>query len=389
VVVGLSCISYFLFIQNGASDQVSGTEETEGNAEAKNDVEEQEKAEGKENIVVQGGELRLTSDEMQAFAKSHADRFQMDFLEDDKLHVILCGTGSPAMDPDRAQSCTAILTKDTFLIFDAGDETASNVDEWNLPLPELEAIFLTHLHSDHILDVPEFSDKSLGVGRDHELPVFGPERTEDVVNAFRDVFQPDLDVRSKVEGISADTMLVGNDIKIEEKNSRKLIYENESGVKVYAFLVEHPPWENAFGYRIDYNGQSVVISGDTKKSENLARHAEGADILIHEAFNKELMDQTIEAAKSMENKNTEIEKFVKRASGVQDYHTTPVEAAEIAKEAEVNHLVYSHIIPPFNDIAKMEELFVNEAKNVFEGKITIGEDGMHFVLPGNEVSSIK
>src|SRR6516225_2577683 len=250
-------------------------------------------------------------------------RFQTNLLSDGALHVWFCGTGSPQVERDRAQSCTAILAGGSFLVFDTGAGSGLKADLGNLPLANLEAVFFTHLHSDHITDLPVFMNHSWRYGRQQPLNVFGPTGTAAVVEGFNQAIGPDVGYRSQNEvsqaspaaeaqptatsglvaaqaaGLSPRTyanaaFAVGHDASVEGTD-RVLVYESKSGVRVFAFLVEHEPVEPAFGYRVEYKGRVVVISGDTRKTETVARHAQGADLLIHEAYNKDIVNRILNA----------------------------------------------------------------------------------------------
>jgi ribonuclease Z len=147
-----------------------------------------------------------------------------------------------------------------------------------------------------------------------------------------------------------------------------------NGVVVRAFLVEHPPVEPAFGFRIEYRGRSVVISGDTRKSEFVAQHSKGADILIHEAMNKDMIRRVSEVFRKLGN-----ETRATHTLNVMPYHTDTIEAAEVAREAGVEKLVLTHIIPPLPN-AYANWMFTRGTDDVFEGEIVVAKDGMRFYL---------
>jgi ribonuclease Z len=130
----------------------------------------------------------------------------------------------------------------------------------------------------------------------------------------------------------------------------------------------------AVGYRFDWRGRSVVVSGDTRKSASLVANAHGADLLVHEALQPKLTERGAEMAQRLG-----LPRLAKLAADLPGYHTTPREAAEVAREAGVAHLVLTHLVPgPSNALAR--RLFLDGAGEVFEGEITLGEDGMSFTL---------
>ncbi|MFO1115129.1 MAG: MBL fold metallo-hydrolase [Beijerinckiaceae bacterium] len=337
-----------------------------------------------------------------------ATRFQTAMLDDGAVHVWFCGTGSPQVERDRAQSCTAILAGGSFLIFDAGSGSGLKADLGNLPLGNLDAVFFTHLHSDHIVDLPVFMNHSWRYGRQKPLTVIGPAGTSTVVDGFNRALGPDVSYRSQNEvpaspGAAAPVQnsavrtpmaertlkayveaafAIGYDASVEG-TERTLVYETPAGLKVYAFLVEHEPVKPAFGYRIEYKGKVVVISGDTRKTENIARHATGADYLIHEAYNKDIVNRIVSF--QSEVPDTPFTRQVFRIARLtQHYHTTPVEAAELAEQAGVKMLVFSHVIPPLGSGPQqmiLRNLFLKGVDSAFKGKVIIAEDGLHLTLP--------
>ncbi len=321
-------------------------------------------------------------------ALSAAGRFQTNLLTDGRIHVIIVGSGSPAPDAARVQSCVAVIADGSVLLFDAGGASAYRAELLGLPLSHLHAVFLTHLHSDHIADVPLIANASWRQGRKHTLPVYGPRGTMDVVNGFNQSHKPDLTFRyAKMKEVLAPVEValpVGRNIPTPASAERSLVYESDKGFKVFAFLVEHPPVAPAFGYRIEIKGRIIVISGDTRRCENLVRHAKGADILIHEAFNKKLVEKAISSLSAIENKSKEVQMMLAEARDVQDYHTTPVEAAQTAARAGVNTLVFTHIIPPLGrSLARFfvtERLFMQGVEEAFSGKVIIAEDGTRIDL---------
>lgn len=355
---------------------------------------------------------RILQHVMKSSLLTIATRFQTGLLSDGVFHVWFCGTGSPQVERDRAQSCTAILAGGSFLVFDTGAGSGLKADLGNLPLANLDAVFFTHLHSDYISDLPVFMNNSWRYGRQQRLNVFGPAGTAEVVAGFNQALGPDVAFRSQNEvaqsapvdvgqsqaatiansapssdGRSLRTygnvaFAVGHDVAVEGAE-RTLVYESRGGVKVFAFLVHHEPVKPAFGYRIEYKGRVVVISGDTRKTENVARHAEGADMLIHEAYNKDIVNRTLSFQNEIPD-SAYTRQMLRIARLTQHYHTTPVEAAELAEKAGVRTLVLTHIIPPLGTGPQnffLRRLFLKGVDQAFHRKVLIAEDGLHLTLP--------
>jgi len=147
-----------------------------------------------------------------------------------------------------------------------------------------------------------------------------------------------------------------------------------NGLEVRAFRVHHEPVDFAYGYRISYRGRVVVISGDTRKCAEVLENARGADLLVHEALAASLTERAVQRAQALG-----LTRMAGLAHDVSGYHTTPVEAAQLAQEAGVHELVLTHIFPPLPN-ALARHLFLAGAAAAYDGKLVLGEDGMRFDL---------
>ena len=320
--------------------------------------------------------------------KAIIDRFQYQLLKDGKLHVITVGTGTPIANPGRAQSCVAVIADGVFFMIDAGAGAAQQADLIGLPLSELQIVFLTHLHSDHMADLPLVASKGWRFGREIPLHIYGPIGTEAMMDALNRAHRPDREYRyANIKDFAAPLEIaepIGHDLETPESTEKKLVYQFENGLKVYMFAVEHAPVEPAFGFRIEYKGRVIVISGDTKASENMVRHSQGADLLIHEAFNKNLVNRvlalTADDPSVISKKSARISQ--KLGKQVQKYHTSPVEAANIAARAGVKKLVLTHIDPPLGPLIPRhlvtQAFFLKGISDVYDREVVIAEDGMSF-----------
>lgn len=321
---------------------------------------------------------RLESALFDRAAKQLAAGDRTDWLNDGGLHVILCGTGSPIADPERAGPCTAVIAGDKLFLIDVGPGAWENVQRWQLPRSQLSGVLLTHFHSDHIGELGEVVVQSWIGGRTQPLDIYGPPGVAEVVQGFQQAYAFDSHYRVTHHGDAA--MPRGGAVALphtipEPPGDNDVLVLDDGGVKVTAFSVDHDPVKPAFGYRIDYNGRSVVISGDTVKSTAVAHHAGGADLLIHEALAKELISQI-----STRLGEIGAARLAKLTADVVDYHTSPVEAAETAKQAGVRMLVLTHLVPPLANAA-VAGLFMRGVADAWDGEVILGEDGMHFDLP--------
>jgi ribonuclease Z len=147
------------------------------------------------------------------------------------------------------------------------------------------------------------------------------------------------------------------------------------GVRITAFQVDHAPVKPAVGYRFDYKGRSVVISGDTIPNPSLREQARGADLLVQEALQPAMVGILQEQAQRTSRRNT-----ARILGDIIQYHTSPEDAAKIAKEAGVGHLLLTHIVPPL-PVSNLKAAFLGDAGRFYQGPITIGEDGLLLSLP--------
>jgi ribonuclease Z len=308
-----------------------------------------------------------------------------DLLEPDALRVVLCGTGNPLADRNRAAACTAVFAGGNIYIVDTGPGSWKNLALWHIPAPRVAAVMLTHFHSDHIGDLGELNLETWANGRDHPLRVYGPPGVDQVVNGFAQAYSLDEGYRIAHHGTglmpAENWQMQPLAVKIDTpagvspcaSGSATVLEEN--GLKVTAFTVDHAPVAPAYGYRFDYKGRSVVVSGDTIKCANLVAVATGADVLIHEAQSAHLVMMIQQAAERIGNA-----RVAKIMSDIRRYHTTPVDAASEANQAGVGMLVLSHIGPPTpNMLAKIA--FMRGVSDIRPSGVVLGYDGLLLTLP--------
>ena len=213
-------------------------------------------------------------------------------------------------------------------IFDAGRGALQRLRELAVPWQDVQGVFLTHLHSDHVVGFPDLwlTGWLIVPGRNVPLRVWGPSGTTAMMSHLKQAYEYDVKIRIQNDGASPEGVAL-----LAEDISEGVVYE-QRGVKVTAFEVDHAPVKPAFGYRIDYAGRSVVLSGDTRISENLIRHAQGVDVLVHEVF----APATLERAGVPPG----------RAKNILAYHTTPEQAGQVFARVKPKLAVYSHICMP-------------------------------------------
>ena len=296
------------------------------------------------------------------------------FPEEDALSALICGSRSPLPSPGRAQTCVAVKAGEDIFIVDIGDGGNVNLGKYGVPTNQIKAVLFTHLHSDHISDLADLHLATWLPGRPKALPVYGPEGTDIVTEGFEMAYKLDYGFRNEHHGEAlAPIKSVGFETTIVDLNN-PIIY-NENGLKITAFKVTHEPIEPALGYRFDYKGRSLVITGDSSYDENIALNSKNADVLIAEAQANHIINIMQKALLDQDPNQP----LVKVLEDIKTYHMTPMEAAKLANMANVKHLIFYHLTPaPRNGI--MENVFVRGVDEI-RTDWTLSRDGTFVVLP--------
>ena len=314
-----------------------------------------------------------------------------DLLREDALRVLLCGTSSPLPHPDRAKSCTAVFASGRFWVVDTGPGSWNRLALWRIPAGRVGAILLTHFHSDHIAELGEFNLQTWVGGRPGPLRVFGPPGVGRVVAGFEEAYA--LDTRYRIAHHGAELLpeaasrmqaipiaILGalpGPITALGAAPGPVVVHDEGGLRITAFAVDHRPVAPALGYRFDYRGRSAVVTGDTVKLANVIEAARDADVLVHEAQANHLV-ATIGGAAAQAGRD----RIAKIMGDIPDYHTTPVEAAEVANEAGVDLVVFSHLTPPPPN-RFVERVYVRGVADVRPEGWMLGSDGLLIELPAD------
>jgi ribonuclease Z len=308
---------------------------------------------------------------------------------EDGLYAGLAGTGSPMPDLNRAGPCTVVRAGDHLYLVDAGQGSARNVARMAFQFGKVEAVLLTHFHSDHIADLGEvMMQRWTGGSNTKPLDVIGPTGVEAVVEGFNLAYSLDNGYRVAHHGAAtcpptgAGGIAKPFDLSPEEDASVVVI--DDGGLKVTAFKVNHAPVAPAVGYRFDYKGRTLVISGDTAPCNSLRKQAQGADVLLHEALQPSMVKIIHDQAGLSPSPS-----LARMLEDIPGYHTSPEDAAKTAAEAGVKQLVLYHITPPISH-PLLTNIFLGDAGKYYKGPITIGEDGMLISLPaGSDKVSIQ
>jgi ribonuclease Z len=306
---------------------------------------------------------------------------KIDRFQEDALYVITTGTGAPMPDPKRAGPQVVVVANGQKLVFDTGPGSTRNIETTQLGVGEIDAVFLTHFHSDHIGDLGELFLKRWGTdGMSTPLPVYGPPGVEKVVEGFELAYELDKGYRIAHHGDDAmpSSGFGGDPITFdlgESLETSKLVY-SQGGVEVIAFNVDHYPIVPAVGYRVNYKDRSVVISGDTIFTESLVLHAMNADLLVSEVLNHDLSMLVSAATAEIEGNASAV------AEDITDYHISPGQVGEWATKSRVSHVLATHILPPV-PFPFLEHPFLYDLRANFSGPARIANDGTMVRMPVN------
>ncbi len=298
---------------------------------------------------------------------------------DDALRVLACGTSSPFSDHNRASACVTVFAGGRFYVVDTGMGAWKNMALWRIPGDRIGAVLYTHFHSDHIAELGEFNLQTWGAGRPGPLRVFGPEGVQRLVAGFSEAYALDNTYRTAHHGPVVMNpekgKLEAHAFTVDPKDPAGTVILEENGLVVRAFLVDHAPIHPAVGYRFDYKGRSVSISGDTVPAPSLVAASKGVDVLFHEAQANFLV--SILANEAANHAKSQYSKIL---GDIPSYHTSPVDAAKVANDAGAKLLVLYHLTPPPPN-AIVERIFLRGVSDVRPTGTVISRDGLLVTLP--------
>ena len=241
--------------------------------------------------------------------------------------VVVLGTGNPNADPQRSGPAVAVIAHGKVYLVDAGPgivrraAAAHEAGVSELTMPELNRVFLTHLHSDHTLGLPDLMLSPWVLDRTDPLTVYGPPGTAALVNHLTEAYRADID--NRLHGLEPINRTGWQTLAVEVAPGA--VYHGD-GMTVTAFPVHHGNWEHAYGYVFQTAGRRIVISGDTTPTEEIVRQCDHCDVLVHEVYS--------------------VAGFKRRPADWQNYHahshTSTAQLAELAKRAQPKLLVLYH-----------------------------------------------
>ena len=273
--------------------------------------------------------------------------------------VTLLGTGCPAVSTCRYGAATLVQCGGMNLLVDVGSGVTQRLVGAGLNGADIDGVLITHMHSDHLVDLYQFFISSWHQSRDRPQKIFGPPGIRTFMRETMALWEKERSLRIEFEQRSS---VEAFDIEVVEFTGEDELFP-DSDCKVWPVKVDHEPVEPAFGYVFEWAGKKLVLSGDTRYCENLVRAASQADLLVHEVFVHGTMEVTGTRTQS-------------GLDAVRSYHTLSDEVGKVAKAANVRALVLTHIVPPSADRAAL----IADARMDYGGPIIVGEDLMCFDL---------
>lgn len=276
-----------------------------------------------------------------------------------RTRVVLLGTGTPNADPERSGPATAIVVDDRAYLIDAGPgvvrraaQAARDLEVEALGVDRLNHVFLTHLHSDHTLGMPDLLLSAWVLDRPDPLNVFGPPGTRAMMDHVVEAWREDIDMR--IDGLEPRDANRDGYRPVVTEMEPGLVFQDDL-VRVYAIPVHHGGWEHAYGFRFEGPDRTIVVSGDATPNESIVEACDGCDVLVHEVYSAE--------------------RFLVRSPEWQRYHadahTSTTELADIATRARPGLLVmYHHLFWGTDDAGLLREM----RGAGYEGALVSGAD---------------
>ena len=273
------------------------------------------------------------------------------------MDITLLGTGCPIANPDRYGAGNLIRSGEQTFLIDVGSGVTQRLLEAGASSAAIDALFITHMHSDHLVDLYQLLMSSFHQSRDVPHRIFGPPGIAKFTDGLMELWREERELRIKHEKRASNAAF---DVEVTEFEEG--VIWDQGGLRVTAVRVEHAPIRHAFGFVFEADCQKVVFSGDTKYCQALIDAAQGADALIHEVF-VHVDTMPLTGARTAAG----------RAS-VQNYHTVSDQVCKVAAESKAKCLILNHFVPPRFD----RDFLLDTVRADYPGPIIIGEDLMRF-----------
>ncbi len=277
------------------------------------------------------------------------------------LQITLLGTGNPRPSLERFGPSILVEAGAQRVLIDAGRGASQRLFQigGRDALVNIDAVFFTHLHSDHVVGLPDLWLTSWIFGRAKALEVIGPPGTAEMAGHLEQAYAWDIDARAKDEGHPREG------VRLAAKNVQPGVVYDRDGLKVTAFAVDHGNLlKPAYGFRIDYRGRSAAFSGDTRFFEPLVEQVQGVDVLVHEVVSPE-----VELKRTLVEDPHAVEAIIA-------HHTTPEQAGTIFSRVKPRLAVYSHIVPS----PTTAEDLIGLTRRTYAGPLAVGYDLMTIVI---------
>ena len=280
-------------------------------------------------------------------------------LDSETTQIVMLGTGTPNPFPDRSGPSIAIVVNDEPYLIDFGPGVVRQASAMSpeyggtvkgLAVEKIKHAFLTHLHSDHTVGLPDLILTAWTVGRDSPLKLFGPEGSKHMADKVLEAYEEDIRYRLYSEQPANNE---GWRVQTQEIRETGLVFEDDN-VRVEAFRVPHGSWPEAWGYRFTTPDTVIVVSGDTAPSDVLKRYSQGADVLIHEVYSEE----------GFAMKEPQWQKYHAKN------HTSTTELGRLASEVEPKLLILYHQLL----WGSTHETLIDEVKREFSGTVVSARD---------------
>jgi ribonuclease Z len=286
----------------------------------------------------------------------------------ERFEIVFLGTGGPLQNADRCGAGQVVVAGDTNVLVDCGWGAARKLMPSGVQPSSIGTVLFTHMHSDHITDVPDFLFLRWVTGATTPLNVYGPEGTHEMIDGFMMAMRRDIGFRIAHHG----EKLHRNGIKVEVEE----IPDTESprqfldigGLRIESFGVNHFPVVPALGFRANFDDRSVVLSGDTTICDSLLGASQNVDMLVCDALNSPMLQRIIDSLKP----NAPLQ--AGNLEDVLSYHISTPEIAELARDANVGEVVLTHVMPSVQSDPAAEEAFMKGMSDVYVGSIRIARD---------------
>ena len=269
------------------------------------------------------------------------------------MELILLGTGCPKVDYKRFGPSNLVITKKTKILIDCGSGVTQRLDQAKVSTANIDALFLTHLHSDHVVDLYQLIISSWHSYRIKPWIIYGPKGTKKFVNKIMNAWKDERSQRIKYEARSSTKAFRIVVKEFKSKGNLKI-----KDLNITYFEVDHKPVKYAYGFNFLNRNKKLTISGDTRPCENIMKYGQNADVLLHEVF----IDGELKEDNKMRTKKT--------LHNVRSYHTPSTLVGKIAKLTKCKKLVLTHLVPTvFN-----EKKLIHTVKSDFGKRPIIGKD---------------